>query len=359
MKISFYDWCLKHQQEYLLELWDYDKNTVRPDDVCITSKVEYYFKCPLHKHESSLIKISNLTGRIRTKTICSKCNSFAQYLIDEYGEDAMCQYWDNEKNIINPWEISRGSKCVVYLICQNKPYHENYPITPKDFIRGRRCPYCRGLKIHPFDSFAACCNRKLGDGYINKIWDDKLNIVNPWEIAPNSNIYVYLRCTENSNHPSYRIFLPNVFKTKYHCAICASEHNDSILQQSVVAYIVSQYAYNLLHEFGCTIKCKNQKTNRWLRYDNEVLLPGNMHLIIEVHGIQHFVADCGYNNKRAKKLNITPEEVLTDQQWRDEIKRRYALEQGYFYLAIPYWTEKDQSYKQLIDDKIHEILSTV
>ena len=33
-----------------------------------------------------------------------------------------------------------------------------------------------------------------------------------------------------------------------------------------------------------------------------------------------------------------------------------GVEQDYEYLAIPYWTEKDQSYKQLIDDKIHEIL---
>ena len=46
-------------------------------------------------------------------------------------------------------------------------------------------------------------------------------------------------------------------------------------------------------------------------------------------------------------------------QYKDDLKRNYAIEQGYHYLAIPYWTEKDQSYKQLIDNKIHEILSTI
>ena len=357
MKVSFYDWCLNNKQNYLLDLWDYDKNLINPQQIPSVSKNEYYFKCPQHKHESFLLKISKLTNRIRTKTICKKCSSFAQHFIDLYGEDALDKYWDYDKNIFNPWEISYGSRNMIYIKCQNKPYHSSYETTPKEVLRGRGCPYCRHLKIHPIDSFASYCNEKLGDGYIDKIWDYDKNTVSPWEVAPQSNIYVYLKCTKNNNHPSYRIFLPNVFKTKHLCSQCALEHQDSTLQTSVVEYITHTYQYEILHEYDCSIKLKNPKTNRWLRYDNEVIISNDKHLIVEVHGMQHFIADCGYNNKRAKKLHITPEEVLKDQKYRDDLKMQYALNNGYHYLVIPYWTEQDNSYTTLIDQKIQEILS--
>lgn len=357
MRKSFYDWCLENKQENVLQLWDYDKNIVSPKNVMSTSKDKYYFNCPQNKHESSLIKIANLTYRIKTKTICRKCNSLAQYLIDLYGNDVLERYWDYDKNVCNPWDVSRSSHNPVYIKCQYKPYHGSYLISPKDIIRGRGCPYCRGLKTHPLDSFAAYCNDKLGDDYINKIWDYELNDVSPWNIAPQSNIYVYLKCTEDTTHPSYRIFLPNVFKTKYRCSQCALEHQDSTLQQFVVKHIAGKYQYNILHEYECSIKIKNPKTNRWLRYDNEVIISDDKHLFIEVHGMQHFIADCGYNNKRAKKLNITSEDVLKDQKYRDDLKQQYVLDNGFDYLAIPYWTENDGSYKTLIDQKIQEILS--
>jgi hypothetical protein len=38
-----------------------------------------------------------------------------------------------------------------------------------------------------------------------------------------------------------------------------------------------------------------------------------------------------------------------------QYKRVIAVNNGYFYLEIPFWTEKDESYKQLIDNKIKEI----
>ena len=60
---------------------------------------------------------------------------------------------------------------------------------------------------------------------------------------------------------------------------------------------------------------------------------------------------------QAKYRNTTPEQALLDQQHRDKIKKDYALSQGYHYLEIPYWTEHDESYKTLIDSKIHEILT--
>jgi hypothetical protein len=72
-------------------------------------------------------------------------------------------------------------------------------------------------------------------------------------------------------------------------------------------------------------------------------------------GEQHFKLN-GWHKKKAKLRNTTPEYELRWQRIKDRYKRLVAKSNGYFYLAIPYWTEKDESYKQLIDNKIAEII---
>lgn len=51
------------------------------------------------------------------------------------------------------------------------------------------------------------------------------------------------------------------------------------------------------------------------------------------------------------------EEGFSLLQYRDKLKKEYALSHGYEFLIIPYWTELDDFYKTLIDNKIAEILS--
>lgn len=355
--VSFTQWCMDNNRMDLLDLWDYGLNTSMPSQISSQSQKQRWFKCEQGKHESFLYAISSITRRPTHKYFCPKCNSFAQHLIDLYGTDALNKYWDYNKNVIDPWCLKHGSDEIIYIKCQNTIYHESYSTNAQEVLRGRGCPYCRHLKIHPSDSFAAYCNKNFGDNYIDEVWDYKKNTVNPWEIAPTSNVYVFLKCINNINHISYKTFLPNFFKTKYHCPQCALESQDSALQTKVVKYIIEKYLYPVYHEYDCSIKLKNPKTNRWLRYDNEVILPNGKHLIIEVHGMQHFIANCGYNIKRAEKLHTTTQEVLFDQQYRDNLKECFALDNGFEYLAISYTTEEDNLYKQLIDNKIQEILS--
>ena len=54
-----------------------------------------------------------------------------------------------------------------------------------------------------------------------------------------------------------------------------------------------------------------------------------------------------------KFLNM--EEAFKYLKWKDNFKKNYALEQGYNYLEIPYWKVKDDSYKELINNKIKEL----
>jgi hypothetical protein len=124
----------------------------------------------------------------------------------------------------------------------------------------------------------------------------------------------------------------------------------SHLQSKVFNYL-DELNYKHVTEHECCIRPINPLTGHYLPYDNEVV---DLKLIIEVMGVQHYKITY-WAIMASQKLNITPEEYLQDIQWRDEYKKQEALKAGYHYLAIPYWTEKDESYKTLIDDKIAEI----
>ena len=121
-------------------------------------------------------------------------------------------------------------------------------------------------------------------------------------------------------------------------------------------YIRTRFTYEYYKEYDCLLKCINPRTGYVLPYDGELVI-GDKHIIIEVHGKQHYEI-CLLTMLDAVNKGITSEQVLDYQQWKDEYKKQYAISQGYYYLAIPYWTEQDESYKTLIDEKIKSILTT-
>ena len=41
------------------------------------------------------------------------------------------------------------------------------------------------------------------------------------------------------------------------------------------------------------------------------------------------------------------------QKWKDQYKKDYAINQGYTYIEIPYWTILDESYKKILDNNIN------
>lgn len=350
---SFKDWCVEYNRQDLLDLWDYDLNNKNPDQVSCCTANEYYFKCSENRHESALHRIDCVTTKYKNKKICTKCNSFAQYAIDKFGKNILDLYWDYDKNIEDPWEISHASKCEIWIKCLDVNYHDSYSTLPRFFLSGNGCPYCNGKRIHPRDSFAYHCIQKYGEDFLDLYWDYEKNTLNPWEIAPQSNVYIYLKC---DIHGPYKIYASNFYKHGTLCAECSRERDKSRLQEKVEKYIDNIYHFNICHEYNCSIVARNPKTSRHLPYDNDVSINAN-HLIIEVMGEQHYNVNAGWIRKSAEKRSLTKEELLADIQWRDEYKKQYALSKGYHYLAIPYWTENDESYKTLIDQKIKEILT--
>lgn len=211
---SFYDWCIENDRLDILSRWS-DKNKLTPKEVGYGSGKQYYFKCPRGLHEDELAKLNTLTSFSAKSIECSKCNSFAQFLLDTYGKNALDLYWDYDKNTVNPWDINKGNKKKkVWIKCQEKDYHI-YEISCLDFYTGRRCGFCGNFKIHILDS--------LGTLYpdIFKIWSEK-NKKSPYEYSPSSHEKVWWKCEEDK-HKGYYRSVKETNKANFRCPACAED----------------------------------------------------------------------------------------------------------------------------------------
>lgn len=167
------------------------------------SKSHIRVKCPYCGKEYD-VRLSDFSGKRKVK--CTNCcntykNSFAYYIQVELGE-GLNKYWDWDKNNqlgINPYCVTPQSSKKVYIKCTETDYHESYLIRIDNFYNGKRCPYCVNRKIHPKDSFAQWGIDTFGEDFLKKYWSSK-NIINPFNIAPQSDKKVWMLCQEKDYH---------------------------------------------------------------------------------------------------------------------------------------------------------------
>ena len=345
---TFQEWCLENNLQKYLDLWDYNKNKITPNDVSYKTNKKYWFKCPKGIHKSELHRLDNTTiyfEKYGESLKCSQCNSFAQWGINNICEDFLEKYWDYEKNIVNPFEIPYSWNKKVWIKCQEKDYHGSYEIACNNFQNGKRCPFCvhKVGKIHKFDSLGYLYPQVL------EIWSDK-NDKTPFEYSPSSNLKVWWKCDK---HGDYLRMISQSTSAEFRCPECVQERDESLLQEKVRLYLNNELKYKTNHEYKCTIIPKQPKNHHLLPFDNEVI---DLKLIIEVNGLAHYKID-NFIIEAARKHNITSEEESRKRRLYDRYKRFIAYCNGYFYLAIPYWTDnKNEDWKKLIDDKVNQII---
>lgn len=350
---SFEQWCVDNNKQYILDLWDYELNNKKPNEVTYGSGNKYWFKCPLGTHESELQSIHDFTNNHMGSISCTKCNSFAQYLLDTYGENSLELYWNYEKNNklnINPWNLAKNSNKKVWIICQEEKYHGSYNVICGSFVNGSKCPYCSNQKIHPLDSLGQI----LEDKDLLDLWSEK-NKKSPYEYSPNNGQKVWWKC-ENQKHQDYHRGISSSSRCKFRCPSCVGERDESFLQEKVRLYL-ELLEYTVLHEYNCTIIPRNPKVKNkrgQMPFDNEVK---ELKLIIEIMGEQHYQISI-WHKSLSNHNNTTPKYELHMQQVRDRYKRFVAYKQGYEYLEISYKTDNEkEDWKRIIDNKINEIMT--
>lgn len=269
------------------------------------------------------------------------CQSFGWYL----EQNDMLSYWDYDKNIVDPYMINSQINKKIWIKCLKNINHPSYEVSGFHFLEGTRCPYCRGLKVVPQESLASICND------IDLIWSDK-NDTSPEEYTPHSNKSVWWKCKNGLHEDFYRpVIVMN--NQNFHCPRCSDENKSSYLQSMVKSYF-QELGYTVKNEGDCSIVSISPITGRKLPYDNEIV---ELKLITEVHGIQHYKPQiCSWYKHGAIRDGLTLEEYIQRRKYCDDYKKEYALKNGYSFLEIPYWTEKNDEYKELINQKIKEIV---
>lgn len=349
MKMSFYDWCIENNHQDLLNRWDYELNIKLPDQTPFNTKIKTYFKCPCNKHQSTGIFLSMREKSGNYNIQCIGCNSFGQWGIDNICIDFLNKYWDYDKNTEYPMKLQKMSNKQIYIKCQEKDYHGSYPVMPYDFVgKNIRCPFCHMRQVHQLDSLGTHYSKSLDS------WSDK-NDDTPFEVAPKSNQKRWFKC-ENHKHKDYLSYVYRAVDRNFECPKCHQEQDKSYLHKKVEQYLDNCYSYHRNTEYDCTIVTINPLTGYILPYDIEVVIDEKNSLYIEIQGKQHFEI-CLLTKEDALERGCTPEEALANLQYRDKLKMDNVLLNKQYYLAIPYWTECDESYKTLIDNKIHEILT--
>ena len=207
------------------KVWDYEKNEKHWSEYTKGTKDKIWVKCTKVDYHGSYELQCNSFSRGNRCPYCHSSkihpkDSFAKYHIDNTDKDFLKKYWDYEKNDklgINPWEIGVNSKKKVYINCQNKNYHESYDVICGDFSKGIRCPYCKGRRTNPRDSFAQYHMDNTDKDFLNKYWSDK-NTINPWKTSVNSHKKIWIKCQEKDYH-TYSISC-DAFTKGNRCSYC-------------------------------------------------------------------------------------------------------------------------------------------
>jgi len=324
---SFYQWCIENNRQDVLDRWNYKLNNCSPMNVTYSSGKKYWLNCPVGVHNAEEKKIDNFIKNIEGCIECKACNSFAQWGIDNLGEDFLEKYW-SDKNKISPWDISYSVDKKVYIICQKKEYHKDYYIGCNKFIQGARCHYCnsKGSKIHYLDSLGQYIVDNFGENFLNKIWSNK-NKKSAFEYLFKSTQKVYWKCPDEK-HEDYLRSIKNSNKYNFRCSEC---NNYSKGEEKISQYFINNNInYTPQKTFDGLIGLGGGN----LSYDFYLL---NYNLLVEYDGEYHYIPIRNYKNEPIEYA----EERLRKQQEHDRLKDEYAKNNNIKLLRILYWDFDD------------------
>ena len=342
------------------EEWDYKKNNdITPEQLTSKSDKKVWWKCHKCGNEWQAI-VSNRTAGSGCP-ICARVKNGQHYnqlkiiekgTLEETRPDLLLE-WDYDKNTIDPSEITAGSNKKVWWKCS-----DGHSWIAPVYVRnnGCGCSICaRSIRTQGSINTRLLRDGSFADNYPEfvKYWDFELNDKSCYEVTKKSKYIAHWCCPDCGYTWTDRV---GSMAKGTGCPNCVLHSKFSVIQKMTESYIDEKYNYEIKHENNCSIYPRNPKTNYPMPYDNEVIISDDSRLIIEVHGEQHYKINI-FIEKSAKDKNVSPQKELEYVQWKDSYKKQYALDSGYFYLELPYWTFPDESYKKIIDQKIQQILN--
>lgn len=195
IKKTLKDWCIENDKQYLLDEWDYEINTVKPEEITYGSNYKAFWICSKEHLYQAMIKERAkgsgcpfcakqklLRGFNDFKTWCTNNNK--EHLLKE---------WDYEKNEKRPEQFLSGSNNSVYWVC-NKRHSYKASIYKRRI--GRGCPVCSNRIIIPsVNSFSVWCKENNKEVLLNE-WDYEKNEKGPECYSSGSGYEAYWICSK-------------------------------------------------------------------------------------------------------------------------------------------------------------------
>lgn len=193
----------------LLEWWDYSKNDKNPSELSKGSHKNSWWICPKNKHSFQRTVLS-----LYKNTACGYCSN--QVILTGYNDMAtlrpeFLEWWDYDKNTLNPSEISPFTHKKFWVKCQ---LGHSWETNGDKMSSGYRCPYCNKNRVlKGFNDLATKNPETL------KYWNYNKNIVHPTEVTSRSKKKVWWKCKEEHE---WEAIIGDIASGKSKCPICSN-----------------------------------------------------------------------------------------------------------------------------------------
>lgn len=256
-----------------------------------------------------LVAPTNFLGGER----CPRCSYKARRVSPSTFSDWFTSEVGDEYTQLSPYTRSSDKILVKHNLCGNK-----YEVTPNNFKRGRRCPFCKAQALVKTDS---AFKKQVKDNY-----NDALVIVDKYRGVDE---LVTALCKKHNC--KFSAIANSLVQKKVSCPICKNETsgaNNSYYQytkgeQNILAFLLDNHIDFIYQKMftGCKSKYKLLPFDFYLPDKN---------LIIEYDGRQHYESVPVFGGDKG----------LERTQRNDETKNEYAISNDISMVRIPY-SEKD------------------
>lgn len=261
-----------------------------------SNESRFFLTCPKnHRYESSVRNFHH------SRTRCKICSGRAQWT-----EEAILKYIEDEKlNFTVEFTSNiKNNKTIFNVTCQNGHTFKSNPVVLTHHKSRCRICNCREL-----------WNKERVMREFEKTKDkSKFNLEIPYEVTGNN---TKIRITCKKQH-TWEVTIKSYFQHKRRCPTCNESHGEKIIAWFLETNNVDFHREKKFDD------CKNINS---LPFD--FYLP-EYNILCEFHGSQHF-KKANFSNDDLK--NITNFEQI---QKRDEIKKQWAIANGYNFLEIRY-----------------------
>jgi DNA-directed RNA polymerase subunit RPC12/RpoP len=136
------DNSLTNKFKWLLKEWDYNKNSITPDEIVFGSRKKIWWKCQKASDHEWQSSVYNRT-KLEAKCPCCDGHKVVKSTCLATTHPAICKEWNYEKNDLTPFDFTYASNKKAWWKCElaHEWYCKIYTRT-----RGDQCPICASSK---------------------------------------------------------------------------------------------------------------------------------------------------------------------------------------------------------------------